>query len=767
MYRATYKQKRVIKLAPDAVIRVNGDFKITICPVCKAQINLSDYVTSLSTSLPINSTIGNAQFTIAMPRHGSEGNYMVRGGRVYGLELMDEIEVFIKGRYPTDQNDEYPYYKVFWGVVTNIGESYNAGVQEISVSCESMLKWFQLMRTNVHPAIMHAGDSTGEANGKNVNFWSGNNFANLTPYEIIYKLTEVTMLNMVIPATHDTEKKPETPKDKKGNDFDKVNKYWGGENGKKIKNTVIADWQKKFESIRSALKMFGTTSESFVEKKDSNYVDTKNKAITDKAQAMASATKATTAASIHINSKALMDFKPFAFKSEDTSLSMISSNYKTNLELINEVRTYTAYEFYQDTNGDIVFKPPFWNLDTEPNNVYKIKDSDIVSWDFQESEDSVVTRVEVKGQINLSKQIAVDAGFTSMGIFTNYALTRKFGLRTHPLSSQVLSTPHLCYHHAINEMDRINANIYRGSLTIVGRPELRLGYPVYIESRDMYGYIENISHNFAFGGPFTTQIHLTSIRKKYLGNDTMSEGYAFNTDSDKKLKGDAVVLVYVGPDDTVISDDIKDKVNQPVADHNQVPYERRPKGGLKTNRAGSYKEISLKDKKAQGLLQQLDIAKQSGNTNAYLKFLDKAIPVSDESGYELIGIFEYGRSMYLDSNGTIKKKAGSFGQLLSKSINKASKFNDIQGGGASVYQHNPDKTTMLDGNSKEINKAANTEKGVSDFQSQKSFKLASIAPGRDKALSPGCSCFDGELTNIPYQSKTPSNKQKPIKSTRK
>ena len=702
-----------------------------------------------------------------MPRHGTDGNYMVRGGRVYGLELMDEIEVFIKGRYPTDQNDEYPYYKVFWGVITNIGETYNGGVQEISVSCESMLKWFQLMRTNVHPAIMHQTDNAGEAHGKNINFWSGHNFSNLTPYEIIYKLTEVTMLNMVIPATFDTEKKPETPKDQKGRDYDQVNKYYGGENGKKIKDNIITEWQKKFSSIRNALKMFGTSSESFVEKKDSNFTDTKNKATTEKAQAMASATKATTAASININSKALMDFKPFAFKSEDTSLSMISSNYKTNLELINEVRTYTAYEFYQDTNGDIIFKPPFWNLDTEPNTVYKIEDTDIISWDFQESEDSVVTRVEVKGQINLSKQINVSPGFTPMGIFTNYALSRKFGLRTHPLSSQVLSSPNLCYHHAINEMDRINANIYRGSLTIVGRPELRLGYPVYIESRDMYGYIENISHNFAFGGPFTTQIHLTSIRKKYLGNDTMSEGYAFNNDSAKKLRGDAIVLVYAGPDNTAISDDIKNKVNQPLPEHNQVPYERRPQGGLKTNRAGTYKELSLKDKQAQSILQQLDVAKQSGNTNAYLKFLDKAIPVSDESGYELIGIFEYGRSMYLDNNGTIRKKAGSFGQLLSRAINKAKKFNDIQGGGASVNRHYGDGTTMLKSDSKEVNKSVNTAKEVADFQSLKSFKLANIAPGRDKAVSPGCSCFDGEITNIPLKDSTPTNKQKTMTSTRK
>ena len=119
MYSATYKQKKVIKIAPDIVVKINGDFRIKICPVCGATINLSDYMVTVSSSLPINGTIGNAQFTVAMPRHGAEGHYMVRGGKVHGIELMDEIEIYTKGRFPADVNGNYRYYKTFWGVVTS------------------------------------------------------------------------------------------------------------------------------------------------------------------------------------------------------------------------------------------------------------------------------------------------------------------------------------------------------------------------------------------------------------------------------------------------------------------------------------------------------------------------------------------------------------------------------------------------------------------------------------------------------------------------
>jgi len=774
MYSATYKQKKVIKLAPDAVVRINGDFRVTICPKCKTSINLSDYITTVASSLPVNSTIGNAQFSIAMPRHGDDGNFMVRGGKVHGIELMDEVEIFIKGRYPTNRNGNYQYYKVFWGVITSIGETYNAGVQEVSVSCESMLKWFQLMRTNVHPANLHQADFNDEQVGVMRNAWSGVNFSNMDPYQIIYYLTKVTMNNMVIPSRYDTEKSLETPKDYKGN---KVTdrKYYTDVQREKLKKSVISNWQDKFNSIRNALKMFGTTSDSFNEKTNSNFIDIKNKAISPGGQKMASATKATTAADIRVNAKALMDFSPFAYRAKDVSLPNVTSTYKTNLEIINEIRLYTGYEFYQDTNGDIIFKPPFWNLDTEPNPVYKIKDSDIITWDFQESEEAVVTRVEVTGTLNRTKKI--DTPFPPIGIFTNYALSRKFGLRTHPLGSEVLSTPYLCYQHAIDEMDRINANIYRGSLTIVGRPELRLGYPVYIESRDIYGYIENISHNFAFGGPFTTQIHLTSIRKKYLGNDTKSEGYAFEDDSSRNIKGDSVILVYTGDDSffknldtTVDSSETKKYNQQPLAKHNKLPHDKQERvANLKTNRAGSYKEISLRDPEAQAILKKLDAAKISENTNSYLSFLDEAIPVSDELGYELIGTFEYGRTLYLDRSGTIKKKANSFSKILANSLKKINKLSDYSGNDSftefGVMDDPVEETATLQNDSIGVNKKANTVKEVADFHSYKSYKLSEIAPDRDKQLNKGCSCFDSDLKSKSYKDKNQNNKQSTISST--
>ena len=59
-----------------------------------------------------------------------------------------------------------------------------------------------------------------------------------------------------------------------------------------------------------------------------------------------------------------------------------------------------------------------------------------------------------------------------------------------------------------------NAKAVIGSVTIPGRPEVRLGYPIYIEHRDSFHYIKSINHSFDFGGSFSTTLALETERRK-------------------------------------------------------------------------------------------------------------------------------------------------------------------------------------------------------------------------------------------------------------
>ena len=202
IYDGTYTQKKVVKLAPDSIIHINNSPHIPVCPVCNRTIEISNYINSISTNLSTNGTVGTASFTISIPRHGHKGSYINRGGKIYGLRLMDEVDIYMKGLFKI--NGEYPYYKVFWGIISGISEAYNDGVQTLTISCQSMLRWLQLMVTNEHPSL-YALQYLGGGESISASSYAGRIFANLNVYEIIYLMVNMTYLNIVHPAVFGTE----------------------------------------------------------------------------------------------------------------------------------------------------------------------------------------------------------------------------------------------------------------------------------------------------------------------------------------------------------------------------------------------------------------------------------------------------------------------------------------------------------------------------------------------------------------------------------
>lgn len=752
MYAQSYKQKKVIKLAPDAVIKINGNVCVSICPVCDGTVNVSQFLTSLSTSLSNNSTIGTANFNLAMPRHGHEGKYMVRGGRVFGINLMDEVEIFIKGRFQTNTG-ESEYYPCFWGMVSSITETYSDGSQEIQVSCESMLKWMQLMKTNEHPSVQFRNDGVAQSLDSDASLVTGKTFAQKTPYEMIYSLVDITFLNIVVTEALDTEiqdinmNKQTQQRDAKGNIVPI-----------KSKSTVVSPrdnqlmeyWKNKFseeKGLKGRLKMFGTTDESFVIRNNSKRSSTNQ---TEGDSTMAGSKDAYSPMKIFHNSKSLMDFKPY-FKTDDAKdLGVVQNSYKNNLQLANEVKLFTGFEFYLDTTGDLVFKPPFWNMDTRLNKVYVLEDTDILNWGFSEDDSQVVTRVEVHGSLTQTHNLSSE--FHPVGAYTNYSLAAQFGLRTESISMRFFTSVRMCYYHAISEMDRINANRFRGSITIVGRPELRLGMPIYIESRDCFAYVDNISHNFSFRGPFTTQVSVSAIRRKYLGDDPKSAGKLeskMGNTLDLKIKGGAKILLYQAetvntPDATNQNISVKNKkeveeklvTTSAEAKKNSEEFSLSTGNMLKTNRFGLYKEVSLTHKDAIEALMLADDAKKSDNQNAYLDFLEKAIPVSDEEGYELIGVYENGRSVYLSPKNVMRKKDHNFSSILNNVLNGKSKQKKEYVASMGVTRIN-----VVTGDTMED---VDSSKELQGFLTSQAIRLSSLVPEQTKSSS-GCGCSNPSL----------------------
>ena len=60
-------------------------------------------------------------------------------------------------------------------------------------------------------------------------------------------------------------------------------------------------------------------------------------------------------------------------------MNIFETEYLSKLEIANAVRTITGFEFYQDVTGNLVFKPPFYNMDTSSDPNYVIDDGDLIS----------------------------------------------------------------------------------------------------------------------------------------------------------------------------------------------------------------------------------------------------------------------------------------------------------------------------------------------------------------------------------------------------
>lgn len=193
------------------------------------------------------------------------------------------------------------------------------------------------------------------------------------------------------------------------------------------------------------------------------------------------------------------------------------NEYRSHLEIANEVAQLSNYEFYADQFGDLWYHQPRfdnYHILTHPEpETYILREDDIISHQFTENDQDVVTSLYVAGQPNYvetSPQIIKMTGF-----YEDSSLLRKYGRRMLSISHPYITQAKDCFYFAKSWMTRINAARFVGSITILGRPELRVHMPVYVPMRNMVYYITEISHKFTYGQSFTTTLQLKYGRKPW------------------------------------------------------------------------------------------------------------------------------------------------------------------------------------------------------------------------------------------------------------
>jgi hypothetical protein len=574
-----YTQPFVDALAPDAIIFIDqGDGRkrtIKLKSIDQASGQVSDvavdmmlFVSSITVSKGIERVPSEASITLRSPRHMM---YNIFGSLKDSLSTMQEIEIYMKGRFLTKTGDPQ-YYPVFWGIISNVSESEPAGdLITVNISCQDMMRWLAITKVNIQPAIANSAiisDQTGNVSIGQANPTAGavhpwgSFFINISTPGIIMSLFDLSTSAGFI--------KPQGMSDRSivvdAAPTETI------ENAAVAESHLISMWEKKFSVLSTALFIYGfdnlsaeTTTTSnihdvILDLNDYNYIYGYETIITNPSSSPSTSNTSefgpVQPSLVNVPLLDISQMFPFdavAFGAQ--SPPVFVSNFQNRLDIAIEAKNQSQLEFYQDTDGTIVLKPQFYNMDTRQNKIYVIEDLDILNFNEIEDESQVITRVDVTGTYanGMPSQSAED-GNPNYGFAIDYDKMYKYGLRVTSVTSNFLTSPDAAAKYAQRELVKRNSLLNNGSLNIQGRPEMKLGYPIYLPTKDMFCYVTGIDHSFTFGGSFDTTLTVTAFRKKRTDNvgnvlknllvktngtapvQSSSQGKNFNYNADDPLK---------------------------------------------------------------------------------------------------------------------------------------------------------------------------------------------------------------------------------------
>lgn len=625
-----FRMRPTIRLAPDCLVWVQQKPDAPVCSACGGRKSFQGDVVNVSISLSTESAPGNASFTIAVPRHGMT-KYDLGGELVF--QHMQEVEIWMRGRFLVDGDPKY--YPVFWGLITGLSVDEGTDMWTISVQCDDILKWWEYTTLTINPAAMESQLSgQHKISTKHV-------FSNFNPYEIIMSLAILGFGDLLAYRNFGAGDQPDFVR--------RINEELVDR-----RDEIIVYWQRRFGQLARRLKIFGVNGYRL--NRDLNDVSVERFAeeFWDQVYAGAGGRKANqTLPGLLYDRDQFGRFRFDEFIGSNDSL--VESEQQTKMELALNAARSIGFEFFMDVTGDIIFKPPFYNMNVrDAGQVYTLLDEDILSLTFTDDSNGIYTRCDVTGRF---AQLLQDTETAAVyGYFVDYHLMHRYGVRNLELQEPHIRTARGCYMHAVSSLSRENAKTRTAQVTILGRPELRLGRPVYIESHDLFGYVTGINHSFDFGGSFTTNLSLTALRPKYHGSDVRTAARfgapSFEPGPDGKVQGQPNrAMVFRSEQFLPTSRAIQTVNDGELSGGSTVRSQFNEQYNAAFSEFEAQALAESKDRRevygtAQGFWQEVEIPGVIAATERFL-------PVSDEWGYRHIGGFPYGRGMTIGGLETV------------------------------------------------------------------------------------------------------------------
>lgn len=702
-----FNYRRVVKLAPDAFITVNGAFGSRILsPVNTGgtqDISIQGGIVSISTNSAVSPPgAGKATIQIVAPEYtglhtkstsSNSAGYWVTlpsGAKVPYFIPMMEICIFMKGRFLDAANKMKPtYYRTFWGFITNMSEDYSDGTFRISLQCNDMLGWWNYQKLMVSP-----NEFAASLGGPDISQFS-TIFKNKNPWRIIIQLLYETQWQ-----SSDGNSTYSFLQTKYSNIY--TQPAFGNFNASIIGTLAVKMneyWKNRFNFFGESmqLEMFGILNRVAATKNITS-IDAQNasmpasKSPIQQSSILQKSDVTDKGHSEFLNIDLGLDYNLLARVQPFADFDLYGVGGQTlemsKLDIAKKMCDSVHMEFYEDMNGIIVFKPPFYNLDVTRGDIpyYVIESSEIISSSASTDTDHICNYMEVTAPqsqyIPNTVQIA--------GLHIDWESMLRYGIRYQRANIAYGNDAKSLALIAAAEMGRVNAEATTGHVSIPLRPEMRLGYPIYLAPKDVYYYVVGIAHSFSFGVSATTELSLIAKRDRiydatgeYLSymevSDTKSAGVAPAVGSSangKVMRGFVQKFLEKSEESkitipTPIRSDAASKhtVSADVEAHGYslskpegIETEQEAflritgaKAGAKVN--GVYKIVPAELTPLNNTTQNpLGISNATGDvstimSNQILMMTKSTIPYTDIRGYKHIGAFPYGANLILNKSG--------------------------------------------------------------------------------------------------------------------
>lgn len=207
-------------------------------------------------------------------------------------------------------------------------------------------------------------------------------------------------------------------------------------------------------------------------------------------------------------------------------MQIFNSEWKSSYEVAKAITETVGFELNTTVEGVVRFRPlnnllpaDIKNQETtaftsDPTKTrvgyeYWLQKPYIVSETLTDTDDGIITIMQVMGHFDYSNLDASQINLTTIGRAIDVEKMSRLGIRPGPQLTKIsLLTKEACETAAMASLIKINANARSGSIVYLGDARIKPGNPCYLPHRNRVYYIDSIQDDFKPGVSYTMTLTL-------------------------------------------------------------------------------------------------------------------------------------------------------------------------------------------------------------------------------------------------------------------